>query len=175
MATFDHTLVIGGTGMLAKASRYLSDLSSRLTLVSRDGTTARTRLNLPRTDYISADWTAAETFVARLKPAIDLNPPDLIVLWVHRSGQQARQALLDSVRGSNCRVVDVHGSGTGNVLDRVAHRRLDVTQAGCRYTAVVLGAVKEADGSSRWLSHDEISTAVIRAIETDTDYLVGEI
>ena len=168
-------LVVGGTGMLAKATLHLADQASQLILVSRDSHATAKRLGLSGANCVCADWTAAPAFLAATKPAINRFPPDLIVLWMHQSGRGARQGLLEMVRGSNCRIVDIHGSGGGNVQDRVAQRRLEAMQVGCRYTAVVLGAVQERDGSSRWLTHDEISLGVIQAIESLDDCVVGSI
>ncbi|MBB5462849.1 hypothetical protein [Paraburkholderia sp. Cpub6] len=170
---FEHALVVGGTGMLEKASRYLSDHASRLTLVSRNGEGARTRLGLPRVNYISADWTMTTTFLDKVKPVFDLCPVDLILLWMHRSGYDARLSMLDMARGSNCRIIDVHGSGVGDALAKVEQRRFDAGQAGCRYNAVLLGTVKDGGESSRWLTHDEISAGVIKAIEAKNDVMVG--
>ncbi|UTH73753.1 hypothetical protein [Chromobacterium sp. IIBBL 290-4] len=175
MMKFKTALVVGGTGMLAKATLYLADHASQLILVSRDSHATAKRLGLSGANGVSADWTTAPAFLAATKPVIDRFPPDLIVLWMHQSGRDTRQGLLDMVRNSNCRIVDIHGSGGGNVQDRVAQRRLEVVQAGCRYTAVVLGSVPEHDGSLRWLTHDEISRGVIQAIETQNDCVVGSI
>ncbi|POB00190.1 hypothetical protein C2134_02675 [Chromobacterium sinusclupearum] len=172
---FKTVLVVGGTGMLAKATRYLADHASQLILVSRDSLATAKRLGLSSANCVSADWTTVPAFLAATKPTIDRFPPDLIILWMHESGLGARLGLLDMVRGSNCRIVDIHGSGSGKVLDRVAQRRLEVVQAGCRYTAVVLGAVQEHDRSSRWLTHDEISLGVIQAIKSTSDCVVGSI
>jgi hypothetical protein len=172
---FKHALVVGGTGMLEKASRYLSDHASSLTLVSRNGDGARTRLGLPRINYISADWIGATTFLGKMRPVFDSYPIDLILLWMHRSGNDARVGLLEMARGSNCRIVDVLGSGTGDVLSKVSQRRFAAHQAGCRYTAVLLGSVKDTGESVRWLTHDEISMGVIQAIETKNDVMVGTV
>lgn len=172
---FKTVLVVGGTGMLAKATRHLADHAAQLILVSRDSHAAAKRLGLSGANCISADWSSAPAFLAATQPAIDRFPPDLIVLWMHQTGRGARLGLLDMVRSSNCRIVDIHGSGGGNVQDRVAQRRLQAMQAGCRYTAVVLGSVPERDGSARWLTHDEISLGVIQAIESPSDCVVGSI
>jgi hypothetical protein len=170
---FEHALIVGGTGMLEKASRYVSDRASHVTLVSRDADATRKRLGLPRANYISADWTDPAIFLANVKPAFALHPVDLILLWMHRSGQNARLGLIDIARGSNCHIVDVHGSGGANASNNIAQRRLEVLQADCRYNAVLLGAVYQGDEPSRWLTHDEISTAVIEAIVTRSDVVAG--
>ncbi|OBR46981.1 hypothetical protein [Paraburkholderia tropica] len=172
---FEHALIIGGTGMLNSASRYLSKHASHVTLVSRDGDAARQRLSFPHANYISADWTMPAVFIDRLKPALALRPVDLILLWMHRSGREARLSLLNAVRGSNSRIIDVHGSGAADVMERIAQRRLEVSQAGCRYNAVLLGSLLGDNQSPRWLTHDEISRAVIEAVQTESDVVAGNV
>lgn len=170
---FEHALIIGGTGMLESTSRYLSKRASHLTLVSRDGDAARQRPLFSHADYVSADWTMPVVFVDRLKPTLALYPVDLILLWMHQSGREARRGLLNAVRGSNSRIVDVHGSGAADAPERIAQRRFEASQVGCRYNVVLLGSLLADNQSPRWLTHDEISKAAIEAIQTGCDVVAG--
>jgi len=115
------------------------------------------------------------TFLADVKPVFELYPVDLMLLWMHRSGRAARLGLIEMARGSNCHIVEVHGSAAGDTSQRIAQRRFEINQAGCQYTAVLLGAIMDGGKLTRWLTHDEISAAVIEAIKTKRDVIAGAV
>ena len=75
-----HVLIIGGSGMLARASRYIAADAGKLTLGSRNpGALAGELGAVP----LVLDWTDPAMTRAALKTVA---PVDLLVSWLHDGG-----------------------------------------------------------------------------------------
>lgn len=162
-----HVLVVGGTGMLKGATLWLAGEGHTVTLVARrpEKLGDMTRINPLALDYRN-DAALAEA----LQGAIErFGPIGLAVCWIH--GAKAPTAL-DTVAqalaraGSPFRLIHVRGSAAAQP-DTPPGPGLAEPPAPCRYQQVVLGW-QETETGTRWLTHPEISSGVINAIQADT-------
>lgn len=165
-----HALVIGGTGMLRGATQSLVNRGRHVSVVSRDRAKFSRLLEdtaiecRDRLHQIPVDYRDTDNLADGINASIDqYGPIQSAVLWIHASAPDAPGAVADllsrrSDQGTT--IIEVLSSGSSQVLGysaslerpNVAHRR------------VVLGFVRE-DECSRWLTDNEISGGVIRAID----------
>lgn len=157
-----HALVVGGSGMLAGLSRSLLDVSDRVSVLARHAD--RVRAIAPAVEPVICDYNDATALGEALR---DLPPPELVVAWIHGRAPQLRRALAAYVVPGG-RFVQVLGSAHGDPAhpERLAEMAAAAKALPIACRAVVLGFAVEA-GQSRWLSHEEISTGVFRAIMSD--------
>jgi hypothetical protein len=171
---FEHALVVGGTGMLADASRFIRARSRRITLVARRAEAAG--LTLLSDEACSVDWRNAAVFSAALSPRIAAIPPDLSLLWIHSSGQRALLWLLQQLVTRPVLIVHVLGSSSGDPRGGNDDINAIVSKAPrMHYVTVLLGSKALPDGRRRWLTNVEISAGAIEAIQNGRDVVVGEI
>ena len=167
---YGHALIIGGTGMLAGATRRLAERSHHITLVARsDGPMPALVGDTPAT-FVAVDYTDVDAFRAGLRTAREVvGSFDLVVAWLHTVGDPALEALSDLLEPP-LRFVHVLGS-----RGRDAPRPTIAAETQVFYQRVLLGHVVEG-GERRWLSHDEISDGVWRAIgSTEAERIIGHL
>lgn len=153
-------LVIGGTGMLAEATRWVARRASVTILVARQA--SRFPVEGARLRPVDADWHAPD-FAARVGAAITENGPvGRVLLWLH-DPEPVLPWLLPLV--DRARVVLVLGSLDG---------RPRLPDALGSVAVVRLGSM-EAGGGRRWLSHAEISAGAIAALQDGVCRVVGEL
>ena len=143
-----HALVVGGTGMLAATTRALADRGHAVTCIARHGADLGDGIGVERLDY--RDPAGLRKALARSIEA--RGPLDLAVCWIHTDAPEAPRIVADAL-APGARLVQVFGTRVWPLADvplYVAYRR------------VLLGS---ADG--RWLSHEEISSGVLNAVDTD--------
>lgn len=168
---FEHTLIIGGTGMLREATLALARRSHVLTAVSHSRSALRdlgqtlTGVACERR-LLSLDWTRPAEFIVTLKRHVDTaGAPNLVVAWLHEPALGAVVANTVSVPGERCDFFHVLGSDAADPA-----RELDTLAATLQprgelhYHQVILGFQK-GEAGSRWLTHAEISAGVLEAIE----------
>jgi len=174
-------VVIGGTGMLRRVSVAIARDSKCFTAIARTSASlealAREIGNAPgrRQSFIALDWGKPNQFVSALAERVaQLDPPSLVLAWLHDSELGPRVADAVSGRGTPCDFFQVLGSSAGGPLSGAAElRRALENQPGLTYHQVVLGFKLEG-ASSRWLTHEEISSGVLDAISTmRPSYVVG--
>lgn len=163
-----HALVVGGTGMLAGVTRYLASLSDRVTLVAR----RPERVSGERIAPLAVDYNDLMALRAGLQAAGSAGGPfDLAVVWLSDADPGVLEAILAA--GAPRRLLVVRGSRAadperdrGVLGERLSgHRYLPLlAEPSCEYGEVILGWVAE-EGPSRWLTHEEIASGVIGAIE----------
>ena len=161
MKRYAHALVVGGSGMLAGCCRALLGVSDTVSVMARDA--RRIHAIAPAIRPVLCDY---KDEVA-LSPALAaLDPPDLVVAWVHGRLPDVRRALAERVTPKG-RFVQVLGSAHGDPShpDRLAEMAQTTEGLPIAYQAVVLGFVVE-NGGSRWLTNDEISSGVFAAIQS---------
>lgn len=179
---FNHTLVVGGTGMLRAASVQLAAHSRRLTSV------ARTQRSLSSLDaelvntgcihhMLSLDWNLPDRFLLEIERHIAATePPELTVAWIHDDLLALRLADALARTGRLMRFFHVIGSASRNpkeVADLLLQGLKLPENAG--YHQVILGAHKSGD-QVRWLTHQEISAGVLEAIEAGRrQFVVGSV
>jgi len=169
-----HTLVIGGSGMLAKASCWLANHYDRVSVVGRsqhkfNRITKRNNNIIP----ILVDYYDQEQFRAQVRQSIaDYGPYELVVAWIHSHENQIIDIISEEIdMGSNDPWCLYHVLGSSSSLDEIA-REMKVAKS-CEYHQVQLGFIIDND-RSRWLTHEEISDGVIHAIQSQASkYLVG--
>ncbi len=118
---YDHTLIVGGTGMLAGASVALAGASRRLTSV------ARTRRSLAALDAdvgdrgcvhhaLALDWNEPERFLDAIdRHLAATEPPDLVVAWIHDDALAVRLARQLALQQRPLEFVHVLGSARSSM------------------------------------------------------------
>lgn len=164
-----HTLVVGGTGMLAGVTRWLAEQGHIVSVVSRRAKTFGHVSYRKLLNAIAVDYRDAEPLRHRIAEAIAAyGPIELAVFWIHSDAQEAFGITADEISNHAeipWRLFHVRGSAAH------LHPELPQVPTNCLYRQVVLGFVAEETGS-RWLTHDEISGGVIDAIRSDREQSV---
>ncbi len=156
-----HALIVGGSGMLAGLCRTLCDHSDQVSVLARNE--KRIRAIAPSVEAVACDYNNGMALTEVLS---NMEPPDLVVAWMHGRAPAARRTLAEHVR-SDGRFVQVLGSAHGDPAhpERLAEMAQAADGLPIDYQAVVLGFVVE-NGRSRWLTNDEISAGVFAALES---------
>jgi NAD(P)-dependent dehydrogenase (short-subunit alcohol dehydrogenase family) len=168
-----HDLVIGGSGMLAGLVMSLAQRGRQVTVIAR-GTARLQRLagRHPNIRPLSLDYTDDPAFDAAVR---SLGPIPRCVAWMHDDGKNRALRIARQVSDVYCEVL---GSASADPakLERLAEWRVlfEPLQAP-QLRLAVLGFVMEG-GQSRWLTNDEISAGVLRALESaDPVTIVGTV
>ncbi len=161
MNRFAHALVVGGSGMLAGLSRALCESGSRVSVLARNE--KRIRAIAPAAEALACDYNNS---VALSEVLAGIEPPDLVVAWIHGRAPHTRRALAACTRDDG-RFLQVLGSAHGDPAhpERLAEMAHAAAGLPLDYQAVVLGFVVEGV-TSRWLRHDEISAGVLAAVQS---------
>lgn len=163
-----HTLVIGGTGMLAGATKWLAEKGHHVSVVSR-GRQSPPELAGRGVRLIAVDYRESQLLRQSVADAISqYGPIELAIFWIHSDAPGAFGIIADGIsRHAEVawRLIHVRGSA--------AHLRPEVppVPTNCLYREVLLGFVAE-ETESRWLTHEEISGGVIDAIQSDRERTV---
>lgn len=154
------SLVIGGTGMLAEATRWMARHHSPTLLVARRA--SRFSAPTPGTLPLDLDWHRPD-FAERIEEALASMPPlEKALLWLHDPEQHL--ARLMSI---------LPKPGTVLVLGSVdGHPKLPRSASGA--LTVQLGSVA-TQGGRRWLTHAEICAGVIATLKDGRSRIVGEL
>lgn len=164
-----HVLVVGGTGMIAKATQWLNEQGYHLTLIARN----RKKLqrvsedcNFPeRNHLISMDYRDSENLKKQIQDSQNQYGAFSIVLaWIHSIAPNALEIIMEEVSKNQERFKLFHVLGSSNDLQAI--RRKMVVSDQCEYYQIQLGFVIEGQ-RSRWLTNEEISDGVILAIRDE--------
>jgi hypothetical protein len=151
-------LVIGGTGMLAQATRWLVARSAMTLLVARCA--SRFAAGGGRVVPLDADWSDSG-FRAAVERALGAAPPiHRALLWLHEP-EPILPWLLPLL--PDARVVLVLG---------LSHGQPALPRTAARIATVRLGSMPVEHGR-RWLSHEEISAGAIAALQEGMSRTVG--
>ncbi len=151
-----HAVVVGGTGMLASATRALAERGHPVTSIARRSAALGGGVTPIALDYRDTDELRAALVLA----AESRGPIELAVCWIHTDAPEAPAAIADAL-APGARLVQVFGTRAW-ALDRVPVH--------VAYRQVLLGS---RDG--RWLTHEEISAGVLAAVDADRPVsVVGE-
>lgn len=173
----NHTLVIGGSGMLAEATLWLANRGDIVSVIARNEEKMEQlrknakhpeNMNLIRVDYRKdKDW-----FDTLRNLQQKYGTPSLVVSWIHSDAPKAYPILFDVIGNqskTHWRLFEVRGSASA-----LSQKRREVPKK-CLYRLIILGFIRE-NGLSRWLTNHEISRGVIDAIKKDQTYsVVGQI
>lgn len=167
----NHALVIGGTGMLAGVSIFLTEDGYSVSVIGRtavkfdrlkDVCPSNTIFPL-QVDYYSEElYTEIENAIAKRGPF------DLIVSWT--PNYQALQRICEkNDQAKSFRLIHVKGSR------RYFEDEGIVIPANCSYEKVFLGFVMKGE-ASRWLTNDEISNGIIQQITSKgEERIIGQL
>ncbi|MBM7066233.1 hypothetical protein [Actibacterium sp. 188UL27-1] len=144
-----NALVVGGTGMLADATRWLAARVPDLTLVARSPEALATEIGA---NSCPMDLKAPDA-VTRLPEG----PFDVALVWIHGDMVHMARPIADMLRPDG-RLVRVHGSLSWDPAmerERDPDPRSDIRQQVC-----ILGYHPTASGK-QWLTDTEISDGAI--------------
>lgn len=154
-------LVVGGTGMLAAATRALAAQATSLTLIARAPDALARELSAPT---VALDWSApgATDRIAALEGRFDT-----ALVWLHDEAAALSRPIEDALRPGG-RLVRVMGSLAMDPAIRDA--RAPDPRADIARQLVILGWHHDpaAPGGQRWLSHAEICAGVLAAVRAPT-------
>jgi molybdopterin-guanine dinucleotide biosynthesis protein A len=160
-----HALVVGGTGMLAGVTRALAARGHTVTSVARraaamQADNAGYTVLQDRIAPVALDYRESGRLAEGLARAVaERGPIELAVCWIHTDAPEAPRIVADALAAGG-RLVQVFGTRVWPLEDAPLH---------VAYRQVLLG---EKDG--RWLTHDEISSGVLAAVDADRPlHLVG--
>ena len=151
-----HALVVGGTGMLAHATRALAERGHVVTSVAR-----RPMDFGPQATPLTLDYRDGNALGEALAGATKARGPiELAVCWIHTDAPEAPRIVADAL-APGARLVRVFGTRVWQLAEVPLH---------VAYRQVLLGSI---DG--RWLTHEEIAAGVLEAVDADRPlYVVGE-
>ena len=152
----DRALVIGGTGMLADATRWLASEGWEITLLARRPETLAQEIGA---HPVLFDWgdPEAHQLLADLSGNFAL-----VLIWLHDDAVHLARPAEDRL-APGARVVRIHGALSA---DPTIHtRREPDPRPGLARQSVILGWHPGPDGERIWLSHDEISGGAIEALK----------
>lgn len=164
-----HTLIVGGTGMLKEASVALAMRSRLMTSV------AHTAKSLQQLDHrlergdashytLQLDWSHGN-FLDKLEAHCSVvGYPSLVVAWLHDDNLAPRIATRIGAGAETCRFFHVRSSAAADPTlgsERLAEAWGDVP---VQHYEIILG-FQVTESSSRWLDNSEISSGVLAAIE----------
>lgn len=152
-------LIVGGTGMLATASRWLIARSEATALVARHASdfAADQEAVFP----FDTDWDAPD-FITQLRGVLDkLTGAQRALLWLHEPATLLPK-LLPLIPAA--RIVLVLGG---------RHEIGSIPEQGRDIAIVRLGS-KPTPTGRRWLTHEEISEGAIAALGDGRSRVVGE-
>jgi len=120
-----------------------------------------------RVVQLVVDYRDQDLFARALRSAVSsYGAFSLAVCWVHEDAPHAMDQVAEVIDDGHPgrRLIHVVGCERHDPVEDVQTTRLRQEHPGLAIRRVVLGFVVE-DGRSRWLTHDEISTGVQRAID----------
>jgi molybdopterin-guanine dinucleotide biosynthesis protein A len=143
-----HALVVGGTGMLAPAAQALGERGHVVTCLARRVVELGAGVTVEPLDYRDDD--ALRGALARATAS--RGPIELAVCWIHTDAPTAPGIVADAL-APGARLVQVFGTRVWPLADPPLH---------VAYRQVLLGS-----RGGRWLTHEEISTGVLKAMDAD--------
>lgn len=176
MTQMRHALVIGGSGMLAKASLWLADHCDKVSVIGRNPHKLNRLLDQSKSRNIIpivVDYYDKEQFRNQINHSMANHGPfEMVVAWIHSQEKEIIDIVCGEIQKYSNRTWSLyHVLGSSSNLDEIL-RELEVPE-NCEYHQVQLGFVIEPN-RSRWLTNDEISDGVIHAIHTGArKHLVG--
>jgi molybdopterin-guanine dinucleotide biosynthesis protein A len=151
-----HALVVGGTGMLAPATRALAERGHVVTSIARRAADLGPGVNSVELDY--RDVEAVVSCLARATQS--RGPIELAVCWIHTDAPEAPRIVAEAL-APGARLVQVFGTRVWPLTGVPLH---------VAYRQVLLGS-----SDDRWLTHEETSAGVLEAVDADRPLtVVGE-
>jgi hypothetical protein len=163
-----HALIIGGTGMLKKTTEYLSENYDTVSVICRNKNRIDARLK--NINPLILDYTNYEALSGNISEAMEkFGAIELVVSWIHSTAPLAPKLFAEKINSSRkpFRFFDILGSAYADPSKNNEDRKnIFKEYDNLIYRKIILGFVIE-NGSSRWLTNDEISSGVIDAVKND--------
>lgn len=175
-----HALVVGGTGMLKGLTLSLATQGYTVSVVARNVSRLQMLVDAAhgsagRINPLAVDYRHGVELREKLTAASETYGPfGLAVCWIHSTAPDALRQVAEVVGtdSQSCRLFHVRGSAAANPANAAKNVPEWLSNfPNIRYRQVILGFVVER-GTSRWLSHQEISDGVAAAVREDAPYYV---
>ncbi len=170
-----HLLVIGGSGMLRECCTQLAH-KSLVTVIGRN-TNKLNLLEAVSTNIkgLSANYTHFSSFTNTLSPLFQNKTPiTTVVAWIHGEVEAIPLSLAKwlAEKDQNIRLFLILGSASAqpDSTEKTIRENLNGL-LGIEYREIILGYKREQD-HSRWLTHAEISSGAVDAIENDKKHTI---
>ncbi|WP_242220822.1 short-chain dehydrogenase [Bacillus cereus group sp. BfR-BA-01380] len=169
-----HVLVVGGTGMLQKVSKWFAEQGLHTSVIGRDVKRLKEikdSCHAPKSvTCLAVDYHNSDELRAHIKSSIHKNGPvTLVVAWIHSTAVDALQIISEEIEifSKEWELFHILGSSAYKSVGKVRCSSL------CRYYRIILGFMVE-EKCSRWLTHDEIASGVIDGIQhKQREWIVG--
>ncbi|MGP7815724.1 short-chain dehydrogenase [Niallia sp. 01092] len=171
-----HALVVGGTGMLSNVSLWLMNNGYHVSVIGRNPEKMKRLIERAENDClitpILVDYQNENELNEKMEFIINKNGEiDLLIAWIHSYAKNALEIILkhNSINHNQWTLLHILGSSS----DLLNIKRNIKVPANCFYRIVQLGFIIE-NNYSRWLTHEEISNGVIKAIDNaNTINIIG--
>lgn len=172
-------MVVGGTGMLAGASRHVVSEAAVTSMFARtDASLSTFRRSLPATSdvrVVSADYRSEQAFSDAVRLSVEnLGAPEVVLAWIH--GARAARTLAAQLAAYEHPLQFFHvlGSSSASPASSLPQQRLSYEAfPALSYHQIVLGFKCEQHGS-RWLHDEEIVEGTIAALKSNARcHIVG--
>ncbi|WP_162301551.1 hypothetical protein [Nesterenkonia muleiensis] len=122
---------------------------------------------------VVSDWSDPETLVEDVLAATGQHLAKYLIIWAHSPHREALMHELERVVAQDALVLPVWGSAGRDPREALTEQADSF--AGHRVRHVILGYLSGVNGS-RWLTHTEISTGVLNAMESTREiHVVGRL
>lgn len=163
-----HTLIVGGTGMLREVSIALAKQSKLLTSVARTAASLQ-QLDRHMADNechhaLQLDWSDSGFLELLEAYCSAVGYPSLVVAWLHDDDFAPRIAARMGAASEGCRFFHIRSSAAADPT--LGNERLAKAWANVpvQHYEIILG-FQLAESGSRWLENSEICSGVLTAIE----------
>ncbi len=156
--------------MLRETTRWLEQQGYHVSIVGRNEDRLNQTVQVQPDHFtkIAVDYTNSNDLAKELARTIDTNGPiDLAVAWIHSTAPVALQIIHDAIALSSPKWSLFHVKGS----TRSISKEKPLESENMAYHQILLGFVLEGY-SSRWLTHQEIASGVIEAIQAKQDEFV---
>jgi hypothetical protein len=173
-------MIVGGTGMLAGASRYVASEAVVTSMFARtEGSLSRFRQSLPPccVHTLQVDYRSEPALGDAVRRCVEnAGVPDVVLAWIHTTPPARMLAAQLAGYERPLSFFHVLGSASASPASSLSQQRLyDDAFPTLSYHPIVLGFKCERDGS-RWLHHEEITEGVIEAVTSNLPcYVVGTV
>jgi hypothetical protein len=165
-----HALVIGGSGMLSEASLGLTRSFRTVSVVAR---TSSRLFELQNTNSrivpIAVDYRSTDKLLTEIRHSVTAHGEiGLVVCWVHDIAPRVPRLVAEVLNGYDIALEFYHILGSSHSRPTAANVELKNSfrdLSNINYNQIILGFVLQNE-SSRWLTNQEISSGVLRSIES---------
>lgn len=175
--TQQHALIIGGTGMLRELSLNIAKKYNTVSIIARDKKRLKDLVKEAKQFNgniipIALDYCNTKSLKKELEISIDKEGEfDLAIVWIHNTAPNAPYITAKFIDGDYYHILSSSYGDPSKVHTERLHKFKSFSNI--NYHEIILGFVVD-NNYSRWLSHHEISTGIIKAIrKKQKNFVVG--